>query len=351
MQTARKSGTRTLAGQAVALPRDDHGRAYALAFIHAVCCLAGSASFVDDQRKDLRKEGVLAAIERHDTPRLFDWTVRALSFQGIADAIASDYMDRHGTLTWDAIAADLDGNPSCPKLQSYWQFHDCGYRKTGGTCNEPEHFSACPLPMHPLRNGRLNQTAYSLFLFIRDLADGNLVAWIDRRLARADAPADPDRVVGMGEALVGPLRHVYGVSDKVLMMTLSNLLLSSSKPTWSEVGAHMIAIDTLVHNFLHRTGILQRLDADHPYGVACYQSNGCADIIRCASANIDARQFNRTFPKVFPRFVQNAIWRYCAQSYFDVCNGNRIDDRQACQNGYCQLYGRCDRKPLINKHF
>jgi hypothetical protein len=34
-----------------------------------------------------------------------------------------------------------------------------------------------------LRNGRLNQTAYSLFLFIRDIADGDLVGWIDRQLA------------------------------------------------------------------------------------------------------------------------------------------------------------------------
>ena len=111
----------------------------------------------------------------------------------------------------------------------------------------------------------------------------------------------------------------------------------------------MIAIDTLVHNFLHRTGILHRLGADHPYGLGCYQRNGCADIIRWVSAAIDARQFNRSFPQVFPRFVQHAIWRYCAQSYFDICNGNRIDDRQPCQNGYCRLYWRCDRKPLIQR--
>jgi hypothetical protein len=35
----------------------------------------------------------------------------------------------------------------------------------------------------------------------------------------------------------------------------------------------MIAVDTLVHNFLHRTGILHRLDASHAYGPACY--HGC----------------------------------------------------------------------------
>jgi hypothetical protein len=35
---------------------------------------------------------------------------------------------------------------------------------------------------------------------------------------------------------------------------------------WHEAGAGMIAIDTLVHNFLHRTGILARFAADHRYG-------------------------------------------------------------------------------------
>jgi hypothetical protein len=132
-----------------------------------------------------------------------------------------------------------------------------------------------------------------------------------------------------------PLRHIYGVSDKVLMMTLSSLLLASSKPLWSEVGASMIAVDTLVHNFLHRTGILHRLGATHPYGAACYRPNGCADIIRTVSTRIDARPFNRTFPQAFPRFVQLAIWRYCAQGNLNICNGKRIDDRHACQNRHC----------------
>jgi hypothetical protein len=109
----------------------------------------------------------------------------------------------------------------------------------------------------------------------------------------------------------------------------------------------MIAVDTLVHNFLYRTGILHRLGANHPYGAACYRPNGCADIIRTVSARIDARPFNRTFPQAFPRFVQHAIWRYCAQGYLNICNGNRVDDRHACQNRYCQLYLTCDRKPLI----
>ena len=41
-------------------------------------------------------------------------------------------------------------------------------------------------------------------------------------------------------------------------MALSSLLLGAPKKLvlWIEVGGSMIAIDTLVHNFLHRTGIL-----------------------------------------------------------------------------------------------
>jgi hypothetical protein len=345
MLAARKPPSGAVAKRPLAVRND--GYAYAHRIIHTVCCLAGAASFVDDAHDNLVNEGVLGAIAAHNTPVLFDWMVRAFSFQGIADAIAADYMDKHGAVTWDAIAAALDAGPACSKLESYWQLHDCGYRKGSGTCNEPNQLSGCPLPKHPLRNGRLNQTAYSLFLFIRDVADGDLVAWIDTQLAEPDDRTDPDRITRMIERLVGPLRQVYGVADKVVMMTLSSLLLASNKTIWSEVGASMIAVDTLVHNFLHRTGILHRLGANHPYGTACYRPNGCADIIRTVSTRIDARPFNRTFPQAFPRFVQLAIWRYCTQGYLNICNGNRIDDRHACQNRYCQLHPQCDRKPLI----
>jgi len=93
--------------------------------------------------------------------------------------------------------------------------------------------------------------------------------------------ADGDRPARLREALIGPLREVYGVSDKVLAMTLSCILLGAPRgfEAWREVGASMIAIDTLVHNFLHRTGILKRLKAEHAYGAACYRPGSCADII------------------------------------------------------------------------
>ena len=69
----------------------------------------------------------------------------------------------------------------------------------------------------------------------------------------------------------------------------------------------MIAIDTLVHGFLHRKGTLRRCQAEHVYGPACSAAGGCADIIEAVAAKIDAREFNHDFPVTFPRFVQHAI--------------------------------------------
>jgi hypothetical protein len=321
---------------------------HAARIIHAICGLAGSATWIDDIRADLRADKVQAAIGHRDTAVVFDWLMAALSYQGISDQVAYDYMERHGRAEWHDIDQKLGQGVSCPKLKSYWHFHGCRYEKGSRTCAEPEHIGGCPLPSHDLRNGHLNQAAYSLFLFIRDLADGDLVGWIDAQLQAANGPPGPDRLARMAAALIEPLREIYGVSDKVLAMALSALLLGAPRKMvlWTEVGSTMIAIDTLVHNFLHRTGILARFNAEHTYGAACYRPGGCADIIQAVAERIDTRQFNPTFPQTFPRFVQYAIWQYCAQDGFDVCNGNRIDDNKRCENRECRVRLMCDRLAL-----
>jgi hypothetical protein len=319
---------------------------HAVRVIYRVCCLAGSPNLIDKIRADLDAEGVRAAMRKRDTRPVFDWLIAALSYQGISDQIAYDYLEQHGYVRWTEINQKLAGDASCPKLRSYWHFHGCHYTKPRRTCAEPNHISRCPLPTHDLRNGRLNQTAYALYLFIRDLADGDLIGWIDQQLQAANSPAGPDRVARMRDAVVAPLRQVHGVSDKVLTMALSSLLLGapSKLRLWPEVGASMTAIDTLVHNFLHRTGVLRRFGAAH----GCYRQGGCSDIIAAVAARVDARTFNPAFPAVFPRFVQHAIWRYCAQTGLDVCNGNRIDDRKSCDNVYCQIHNICDRIALYS---
>jgi hypothetical protein len=292
-------------------------------------------------------------MRKRDTTAVFDWLIAALSYQGISDQIAYDYMEEHGYVRWEDINQKLSLGASCPKLKSYWHFHGCQYTKLRRTCTQPDHIAHCPLPTHDLRNGHLNQLAYSLYLFIRDIAEGDLIGWIDQRLQAANSPTGPDRVARMREAIIAPLRGIYGVSDKVLTMALSSLLLGAPKKLrlWREVGASMIAIDTLVHNFLHRTGILRRFGADHAYGAACYRPGGCAEIIEVVAQRVDASAFNPVFPMVFPRFVQHAIWRYCAQSGLAVCNGNRIDDRKSCENVYCQMHNICDRIAMYNNQY
>ena len=288
---------------------------HAVRLIYAICGLAGSPTLIDDIRADLTADKVRGGIRHHDSEAVFDWLMAALSYQGIADQVAYECMERHGRAAWRDIDQKLGRGASCPKLKSYWHFHGCRYEKASRACAEPDHIASCPLPSHDLRNGHLNQTAYSLFLFIRDLVDGDLIGWIDAQLQAADSPPDPARLSRMTAALI-------------------------------EVGGRLIAIDTLVHNFLHRTGILARFKANHSYGGACYRPGGCADIIAAVAQRIDARQFNPAFPATFPRFVQHAIWQYCSQSGLDVCNGNRIDDAKRCANLDCRVRAMCDRVAL-----
>ena len=244
---------------------DSRDYEYAVNVVHSICCLTGVPSYVDDLRADLRESGVLAAVNDHDTARLFDWLMSILSFQGIANRVAEDFIHKHGNVGWSNIEQALAASPSCPKLGGYWLFHDCRYHKTSGTCAEPDLIAACPLPCHPLRTGHLNQMAYSLALFIRDVADGDLVHWVDQQLAAVDAKSATN-VATARDALIGPLRNVYGVSDKVLAMALSALLMGAGKrrPLWFRVGASFVVIDTLVHNFLHRTGISATLRCRPP---------------------------------------------------------------------------------------
>jgi hypothetical protein len=130
--------------------QNEHGSAinHAVRLIHAVCGLAGSATWIDDIRADLRADKVQAAIRHRDTAVVFDWLMAALSYQGISDQVAYDYMERHGRAAWRDIDQKLGRGVSCPKLKSYWHFYGCRYNKGSRTCTEPEHIGCCPLPSH-----------------------------------------------------------------------------------------------------------------------------------------------------------------------------------------------------------
>ena len=316
--------------------------------IAAVCDATAPCTFLLDLWARLERQGVPSAVAAHDTPALYDWLMPTLSYQGVSDAVAWGYMDRYGSVTHAEVAAALAAGPACSRLRCYWTFAQCGFAKGAYTCNSPGHLDGCPVPRHDLRNGRLNQTAYSLALFLRDVCDGDVVAWLDARLLAADGSDGPDRTTALRTAVLEPLSGIYGVSAKVWSMALADLLLAGDpgRERWHAAGASMIAVDTLVHNWLHRSGCLADLGAEHPYGTGCYAPGGCAEIIEAAAQRIDARHYCPEGPTTFPRLVQKAIWLLCTESGFDLCNGNRIDDRRACLQIACPIADCCERLPL-----
>jgi hypothetical protein len=129
-------------------------------------------------------------------------------------------------------------------------------------------------------------------------------------------------------------------------MALSCLFLTAY-PGWDyrRVGGHMIAVDSLVHNFLHRTGILDSYQMDHAYGPRCHGQTGCLGVIQDLANRIDCREFNPTLPASFPRFIQYHIWAYCGQAGENICNLNKC--KASKPNADCILHQQrlCDEFP------
>ena len=105
----------------------DAAMTHALRLVSGVCQLAGPFALIDDAQASLQREGVIAAVNRHDTASLFDWLMNTLSYQGISDRIAEQYLDQHGNITWADVEFALTNKPSCSKLGGYWVFFDCRY--------------------------------------------------------------------------------------------------------------------------------------------------------------------------------------------------------------------------------
>src|SRR5688572_7064826 len=97
---------------------------------------AAPTSFLDDLCSD--------AVASHNSGPIYDWLQSLIQLQGISDAIASSYAERHGLVRWDSVRRALRLRPACPKLRCYWSFSECRYRKASGSCSRPDHFDTCP---------------------------------------------------------------------------------------------------------------------------------------------------------------------------------------------------------------
>lgn len=333
-------------------PHDADAWQHALRVTRPALLLA-PVTFLDDIQDRLGTAGVIAAVAARDPAPLFDWVVSLIARQGISNHAAEIFAERRGSATWVEVSARMAGDARCPRLRSRWHFEDCGFRRSTTTCSTPHHRLGCPITAIPARKGALAEAAVGLWLFIRDVASGDLVGWIDARLAGADpGPGYPDRTAAMRDAVLLPLLTIPGTGPKVWSMILAELLLGAdaSRERWVTAGASFVAVDSLVHAFLHRTGILDGLGAGHAYGPACHARGGCGDVIAGLAARIDAREFYAGFPQMFPRWVQFAIWRFCAAGALDLCNGNRIDDSRGCRQRFCSAFASCKKmviKPVL----
>ena len=317
-------------------PKKLSAQKHAVSIIQAIYRLARSEKLLDAKIIDPTRDMLRDALRQRDTGLISEWLLTIFSLQGVSDRLALEYMRRNGKPSWKSMITELDRKPSCPKLKSYWHYAACSYSKSLRTCAQPGHFRCCPVPKALLRNGRLNQTSWSFLLFVRDVAGGDLVKWLDARIRHTGST--PQTIHADRERLLTPLNGVIGVSRKVNSMAFSDLLLAAPPRwrRWRQLGGALVVIDSLVHNQMTRSGILARYRAEHRYGSACYQSGGCSDIIDHVAQKIGAS----------PRHTTHALWRFCSLDGFNICNGTRIDDRKRCENIYCRLYGICDRRPL-----
>ena len=180
-------------------------------------CLAGAASLIDDIRADLRAEGIPTAIRRHDTATLFDWLISALSYQGISDQVATEYMN--ATVGPDGpISRQGATNPTFPKLKSYWHFHGCRYDKISRTCSEPDHFDACPLP--PISCATGGSTRWPTRYYCSFATSPTATWWLDRPTIQAAMTRPPQSARPTAEALDRTAPGGLWRLDKVLTMTV-----------------------------------------------------------------------------------------------------------------------------------
>jgi len=314
-----------------------------LALLNRVCRIAHPTHDFTGSGSLLSSNRLKRALRAHDNNAIYDWLMMVFSYQGVADRAVETILKRDGNATWETLTAFFRQDPSCRKLRGFWKFGACGFSKTYQSCNCMSEIASCPVPRLNLRNGSLNKLAFSLYFFFRDVTGGDFLGWLEERVTAAEGGAYP----AVERELIAPMRAVYGISDKVISMALSDLLLASpDKPTWRRLGAEFIVVDRLIHNFMRRSGILKRHDCEHLYGPACYRDDGCAELLLSLSRGIDMRRYHHSFPQPFPRFVQSAIWRYCAATGENICNGNQIDDRKRCQNDGCNLQSFCERVAL-----
>ena len=95
---------------------------HATRLIHKVCCLAGSFDLIER----FADQDLCTAINRRDTAALYDRLIYSLSFQGISDEVAENYMQQAvtgqaaaPTLFKRLPARSMPGSSTAPSRRSF----------------------------------------------------------------------------------------------------------------------------------------------------------------------------------------------------------------------------------------
>ena len=268
----------------------------------------------------------------HKSIKLYQYLLKAFLLSGGGDQSNHGYYVKQRVKpTFNRVQRAVKG-AECPKLASFEAFKGCGYRKTKPSCREPAFLRSCPLPSFDMKRGALNHMAFSLYFFLRDVAGGDFYTYVTEHFGQAQ-PAG-GAITDLLDGFIKKVTTIANVGPKLAHLAMSSLFLCRY-PGWDyhRVGLHMVAVDSLVHNFLHRTGILDSYQLDHSYGPRCHTQNGCLGVIQDLAKHIDCRKFNPTLPAHFPRFVQYHIWAFCAKNAENICNLNKCKPgkpNQAC---------------------
>jgi hypothetical protein len=294
------------------------------------------APFVDDhpELKDILQQ-MIHGTKATKSIKLYQYLMEAFLYTGGSDqSNMGHYRKQKVKPTFNRIKKALV-SAECPKLVSFDSFIDCGYRKTARTCNQPDLLESCPLPKFDMKRGGLNQMVFSLYFFLRDVCRNDFYHFVTAHFDPGELRAGQAK--GQVQGFTETFSQVYNVGPKLVDMAFSHLFFTQY-PGWDyrKVGAEMVAIDTLVHNFLQRTGTLEEYKKPHKYGPACHTQKGCLGVIEAIAREIDCRKYNKNYPTYFPRLVQLYIWTYCSMDGENICNGNKC--KEGRPNRECGLY-------------
>ena len=321
----------------------------AVRMLSMLCQLTVGPGYLAQVAGQVQQEGLTEDLATGQSDRLYAALMGAFSMQGISDAIALGYIARHGNATRARLAADLGRSRcACPKLAGFDAYQACRYRKTGPDCARPQHLRLCPVRKLPLRKGLLNVQAYALHFFLRDVCGDDVSGFIDRIIAAArDDAAGPGANAGPSPrsqgppawvprarlALVAELSRVDGVSSKLANMVLADLLLGGRPDdhAWRQLGAAMRAVDVLVHKFLERSGTLDLYGRPHRYGPRCYGAAGCDGVLHEVALEMTAEAIDPGYPAYFPRLIELAIWRFCAEPGHGLCRSQAVGKGPTCR--------------------